>query len=128
MTQTVPPLVYIPVPATTLLGACQGNAGVCSLVLNTHRLHKGERALHLCAARVSHNKRTCGRRMHASDATAHAEALVGDSCSERSACVHWPLARMRRYVLERQYTTVEGEREQCPFAPPAADAEQRSAC
>ena len=47
---------------------------------------------------------------------------------ERFACAQWPHARMRRYVLERQYTTVEGEREECPFAPPAADAEQRSAC
>ncbi|KAK9828424.1 hypothetical protein WJX81_006698 [Elliptochloris bilobata] len=32
------------------------------------------------------------------------------------------------YVLERQYTTVEGTREECPFAQPAAGAEQGTAC
>ena len=37
-------------------------------------------------------------------------------------------AWMRSHVLERQYTTVEGEREECPFAPPAESARQRSAC
>jgi hypothetical protein len=40
------------------------------------------------------------------------------------SCVHLPC----RYVLERQYTTVEGDRLECAFAAPAAPSDREPPC
>ena len=80
----------------------------------------------------------CSRVLHAMERWL---ACCSPACLNRPACCCWlpdslsdlhvltgHMRAMRRYVLERQYTTVEGEREECPFAAPAADAGQRAAC